>query len=250
MTDAELLFNETFSRSLNSWRIILSFRTVTQAGMNAAAKQVESQTNQFMDEVLAKGKTLITDVKAFVESGEAGRTVEAMVKNTLAGAINGIDGACILFSHSVLDAAAFDYCRVTSLVAPNDWESSVEKRKLELVELRGGKTYDQFLKGKLEEFFEQLEQESLLKKVDLLYSKCQPPADWSGVKSYTFDRSHLENLDKLRQEIVHKDGLGKPIPNAEQENDYMMSTNWHLMGLVNYKYNLKIDSTYFPRPEK
>lgn len=244
MIEAELLFNDTFKRTMNSWGIILSFRTVTQAGMDAASSRTAQQMQRSMRELVGRGEALFTDVRAFLESGAADRTVEMAVAKTLTEAVNGIDGACILFAHSVLDAAAFDYCRVSSLVTPRDWESSVEKRKVELADARD-LTFDELLKNKLNEFFEQLERESLLKKVDLLYSKCQPPPGWVVVENYTFDLSRLETLDKLRQEIVHRDGLGKAIPNADQEIEYMMSTSWHLMGLVNYKYNLKIDPTYY-----
>ena len=69
----------------------------------------------------------------------------------------------------MVDATAFDYCRVTALVAPRDWESSVDQRQVKLTDFRG-KDYDQVLRQKLDEFFEQFETESLLKKTDLLFA--------------------------------------------------------------------------------
>ncbi len=87
----------------------------------------------------------------------------------------------------------------------------------------------------------------MLKKIGLLYSKCQPPAGWSGVEKYAYDSSRLERLDKLRHGIVHKDGLGKAIPNTDDEIQYMMNTTWHLTALVNYKYNLKIGPAYLSK---
>ena len=51
----------------------------------------------------------------------------------------GVDAASIVFAHSVLDAAALDYCRVTALVAPGDWESVIDQRQVKLSDLRGAK---------------------------------------------------------------------------------------------------------------
>jgi len=71
-----------------------------------------------------------------------------------------VDAASIVLAHSFLDGAAFDYCRVTTLVAPRDWESVLEQRQIKLSEARE-LGYEQVLKKKLDEFLEQLERESL-----------------------------------------------------------------------------------------
>ena len=133
-----------------------------------------------------------------------------ITRRTIADAQASIDAASIVFTHSVVDATALDYCRVTALVAPRDWESSVDQRQVKLTDFRG-KDYDQVLRQKLDEFFEQLERESLLKKTDLLFAKCQPPKDWAPIGHYQFDRERLQKLDEVRHEIVHGSALGKEI---------------------------------------
>ena len=59
---------------------------------------------------------------------------------------------------------------------------------------------------------------------------------------YAFDLERIIKLDKLRQDIVHGEALGQTIANADDEFDYMNRTCMYFMGLVNLKYNLKIDA--------
>jgi hypothetical protein len=61
------------------------------------------------------------------------------------------------------------------------------------------------------------------------------------MNGYVFDLGRIEGLDRLRQEIVHGNALGQPIPNADDEFDYMHRSCLYFMGLVHLKYNLQID---------
>jgi hypothetical protein len=145
--------------------------------------------------------------------------------------------------HSVLDAAALDFCRVTAMAAPKDWESLVEKKGISLAEAKAG-NYDQLLQEKLKDYFVQLERESLLTKADQLLARCKPEPKWSPMNNYEYDRKRMEYLDKFRHNIIHGDGLGMELKSADDEIDYLMRTALYYMGLVNLRYGFKLAPLY------
>lgn len=69
----------------------------------------------------------------------------------------------------------------------------------------------------LNEYLKELERRSLLTKIDLLVARCKPPADWSPIDGYQFDRSRLQRLDELRHKIVHGSGLVEVNPTTEDD---------------------------------
>ena len=88
-----------------------------------------------------------------------------MTEETVRHAEVGVDASSIVFAHSMLDVAPLDDCRVTALASPHDWESVLYQRQIKIPEARELK-YEEVLKKKLDEYLEQLERESHLKKVD------------------------------------------------------------------------------------
>jgi hypothetical protein len=96
----------------------------------------------------------------------------------------------------------------------------------------------------LKDYVVQLERESLLTKADLLFARCKPEAKWSPMNNYEYDRKRLEYLDDFRHNIIHGDGLGMELKNADDEVDYLMRTALYFMGLVNLRYGFKMAPAY------
>jgi hypothetical protein len=245
MTEAEKLFNQIFKRWTDRQSFILSFRATSGQGMEAAKAKIRAEKVAFVADMLRGNEydKIFIDKSAFFKETPPEKLVEIMTEETVRHAQVAVDAASIVFAHSFLDGAAFDYCRVTALVAPRDWESALDQKQIKLSEARE-MAYEQVLKKKLDEFLEQLERESLLKKADLLFARCKPPEKWSPMSTYTYSRGRLEELDTYRHEVIHGDNLGKGIENAADHVDYLMRTVLFFQGLVNLRYDLKLDPLY------
>jgi len=245
MSPAERLFNDVVARCYDRWRFVLSFRITAKASMAAAAKQIEADKISFVADMLygSEFDKILIEKKKFFEMNPPEKIVQSMTEQTVQEMELVMNAASIVFVHSVLDAAALDYCRVTALAAPKDWETVVEKKGVSLAELKGA-TYDQLLDQKLKDYFEQLERESLFAKADQLLARCKPPAKWSPMNNYEYDRKRLEYLDKFRHNIIHGDGLGMELKNADDEIDFLMRTGLYYMGLVNLRYGFKLAPLY------
>jgi hypothetical protein len=162
-----------------------------------------------------------------------------MTETTLTQAQASVDAASLIFAHSVLDGVALDYCRVTALAEPGAWGQILKDRPVTLEEAKG-RPFEEMLQKHLERYLDQLERESLFRKIDVIYRICQPAPNAETIRGYTFDRGRLERLDRLRHEIIHGAALGQPIPEIEKELAYMLDTANHLMSLIAVRFGLKL----------
>jgi len=215
---------------------------MVQLGISAAADAKAKEVSNLYDEMISNPQfeKLFIDREAFRASVPKDKFIGITVEQSLGTSINSLNAATILFAHSMVDGAAFDYCRVTALHAPQDWESDILNKQVPVSVVRGA-SFEQICAAKLEEVLEDLEMKSLREKINRLHARCQPPKGWSPMTGYAFDLERIIRIDKLRQDIVHGEALGQTIANADDEFDYMNRTCSYFMGLVNLKYNLKID---------
>jgi hypothetical protein len=245
LSEPERLFNDVVARCYDRWRFVLSFRITAKTSMAAAADQIAADKITFVADMLhgSEFDKILIEKEKFFELNPPEKLVEQMTAQTIAEMELVMNAASIVFVHSVLDAAALDFCRVTALAAPKDWEGAVEKKSVSLAEAKEA-NYDQLLQQKLADHFLQLEKESLLKKADLLLGRCKPEPKWSPMNAYEYDRKRLEYLDGFRHNIIHGDGLGMELKNADDEIDYLMRTALYFMGLVNLRYGFKLAPAY------
>jgi hypothetical protein len=255
MTDAEKLFNETFARWLQATAVVSNFRDTFTAIASSANEHLEvsaAEVFRSMHEdpqwagILVDTKTgthaSARPVSDYQKLGKI--AAQAVFDSSYAS----LDAAVLVFYHSLLDASAFDYCRVTVLHAPRDWAQDLKNTQVQLLETQS-KSYDQLLQAKLDERLGRLERESLLTKVDRLCARCNPPSGWSPMVGYGFDRDRIERFDDQRHEIVHGKALGKPLTLFQISDEnlfYVQQTGMYFMGLVNFKYHLRIDPKYWP----
>jgi len=250
MTEAEKLLHRTVSRCMNQWSFIVSFRESFRFGAEEARKSMQADRVKKLNDVLhgteydilffGRKEALLRKLPPSEE------LVAKATETTVREVETAVSAACVVFAHSVLDGAALDYCRVTALVAPRDWESVIEQRRIKLSEIRG-LSYDQILEKELAEFFEkELENQSLLKKADHLFARCRPPQKFNPgfLPSYTYDRERLERIDRYRHDVIHGEALESQTPLAEGEVEHLFHTSLFFAGLVESRYKVGLDPFY------
>ena len=108
------------------------------------------------------------------------------------------------------------------------------------------KGYDAVVQEHLSTFLDKLSRESLIRKTDRLFQVCNPDSTYSRM-NYRFDRVRLIELDTLRHDIVHADKRRAPIRDIASHIDFLHETGLYLFGLVNYRYEVRIDARYVPQ---
>src|SRR5262249_51974961 len=189
MTDAEKLFNQVAQRFFEQWGFVTSFRELSKLGIKRATGDVHAFEAAFVRSLVTDPAYagLIADKERFVREGLDRRFANEISERLLVDAATAYNAACLVFAHSVLDGVALDYCKVTALASPTDWESYFDNRQIELKAVRSRK-YEELLRDALDAFFKQLERDSVLKKVDLLFQRCKPTPGFSIVHGFKFDR--------------------------------------------------------------
>ena len=242
--DAEKLFSEIFFRTSKRFSEIISFRWLNNQALPHVRNLIVKEQIEFIHTLEHDNEyaDFFTDKDGFFNKvGGANTLVQTMAREQVKNYQASIDSSSLILSHSAIDASAFDYLRVIGFIAPIDHlEHFVIKKKLTLEELKE-KTYEEIIKDKINNFIEGLDRESLPYKVDKLFQICRPPAKFSPIKDYTFDRDRLTNLDSIRHEIVHGEGLKYPMKDCDNEIIYMRNTANFLMALLNHTYGLKLN---------
>jgi hypothetical protein len=185
MTEAEKLYTQTFVRSLKAQGFIFALRQVVDLGTQLGSEVLRVQT-QTIVQLLLEQYAIFKDTETFIGAGLHNKMADEMSEMTLKQAQIAVDAASLIFGHSVLDGAALDYCKVCALIAPDDWAESVDKKTVELRELRSH-SYSDLLRDRLDKFLEDLDQKPLAKKIDLLFQRCKPPVGWKPLRDYEYD---------------------------------------------------------------
>ena len=245
---AELLYTKLFMRIAKKFSEVLSFRQATRHSMPFTQEVIEQQFYDYGNSIAhtTKYDHLFKDKRKFLEIvGGVKNFASEMAKNHLSSYQTSIDASSIVLAHSILDAAAMDCFKVIEIIAPlEDWEPLLKKRQISLEALKNN-NYEKIMMEKISEYIEELDRKSLLEKIDKLFQICKPPANFTFIENHNYDRSRIDSLDNLRHEIIHGDGLATPIDQCDEDIIYMRSTALFLLGLIFYKYNLKVCPTLY-----
>jgi hypothetical protein len=242
MKEADVLLIKVFGKSMFAFSEVTTFREIASNGLVYIAKVKQQEFQQFMADMLTKPEysSFIKDPQDVVMQGLADKVPQLMLQNMSATFRSSVDSASLVFAHSILDHSALQYLRITALVAPDDWLPQIENRKVEIKTLRSVSSED-IIREKLQEYFAQLERESLLKKLDLLHAKCNPTTAAQRVQDYAYDRDRIEQLDNLRHQIIHGERRNPLLPNGDQDILYLQHTSIYLMSMVSERYGVKWD---------
>jgi hypothetical protein len=113
MHEAEALFSRSFGAFLLRWSSVDNLHRVMGAGLPAAEVVLAAQDAEFAKRIV--GPEFAEVFMPCVTDHEKRQLILGRHKRALAEAQGCVDAACLVFAHSILDATALDYCRVTAL---------------------------------------------------------------------------------------------------------------------------------------
>ena len=138
------------------------------------------------------------------------KQVEEICDKTVDGCLIPLDSALLVFAHSLLDVVLQECICVSSIAKRSDWLRYLNERKVTLAELEA-KDLKGIQNDLLNQHINTLSRESLLKRSDILHAVSRPTD--AALSKNIFSREQLENVDRLRHEIVHKLEFHKEITN-------------------------------------
>lgn len=245
--NAELLLTQIFMHILNKSQEVSTVRRLAYYGFSQSTVKTKEEARRTAYSIANESEfdKLFTDKKKFFEIvGGVDKMADMLAEKEIITYQTAIDATSLVLTHTYVDAAAFDYCRVIEMVSPQSWEKYVIDRKLTLKDLKE-KTYEDVLHQNVSRFVKSLEKESLIEKIDRIFEICQPPAGYVFIKGYAFDKSRLIKLDKLRHSFVHGEGLKQPIRDCKDELYFLQQTAIFLLGLLHEKFDIRLCPTLY-----
>lgn len=248
--DAERLFTSVFFNLTAQWGEASEFRRIAGLGEPRALTQLHRENLDFAERMITDPelRQMFTAPEEMVAMlGGLTGVQEALSDRQTQSFRRSVDSGAMVFMHAALDAAVSDLCRVTSLVAPEDWEQFIGGRKVALSEVKA-QGYAQLFAAKLSAALEALERESLLKRADRLFALCRPEVSLIAVKGFEYDRDRLKLLDDYRHAVLHRTRKIPDIGDIGAALSDLLNSGLHLFGMVNRRYEVKVNPIYVFEP--
>jgi hypothetical protein len=241
MADAADLYNRIVWRTVKVWRRIASLQEYMRCESPTAREELSSAAKRLLSEVLSSPN---------YHTPEQVEAVAQMIPNYAAAVMSGIikdavataDAACTVLAHSMLDAAVDDYCEVSSILCPTDWEEDVAHDKITLAQARDPGGIDEQMKKAISKYISRLRNRSLANKIAVLQAVCKPGSS-EILKDYSYDRQRIARFDSFRHRIVHEGALGSSIDdskNVSADLEFIGRTSIYLANLISHRYGLVV----------
>lgn len=240
ITEIEKIFSRYFfDQYLVQWSAIWSFRTLSGFSFSKGVDDYEKYTIETMElfrpgEVFSK---TIKDPKSYWNSDEPIKAIRKQVRSTLENSEIMIDCWTLVFAHSVLDDFALKMNQIAFEIDSNLFIRFIEEQKVKVKDVVDDASNS--IKVKLDKWIESLENESLLRKVDVIYLVCNDSKKPVSEGNYAFNRKRLEQIDKTRHEIIHSPDVSRSIPNVEDDLHFLFRTGAHFVYLMHKNFGLR-----------
>jgi hypothetical protein len=242
LVEAGRVFSRTSVRAINLLTSIWNVRRTIEKTMPFGQKALELENIDTVLAILEDGKLskIFKDPEAMRKEHKILEVAQDATERSIASAGSLVSAASLVFAHAVFDATLFDYCRVTALWSWRDWLEVVKERKVSIAEIEGTTKFRTLLNA-VDKCLAQLEKESVLKKADMLHRIIKPGDYRSTVREYSYSQEKLESIDRARHEAVHRLQFGQGFAEIDSTIFYLLQTLFYFMGLVHFRYSLKID---------
>lgn len=167
-----------------------------------------------------------------------------------------IDSVTLIVAHAMLDSAVTQFLRISRELDPDSWVKDILNKKITVSEHLQDMSSGQqtAIADKLDKVIDELSRDALVKRIEILFSKCPPPSEWptelAQMKTFQFDKNAINELDLLRQDLLHRPFSDTTIEDARSKVWLLLKTALYLFTLVLRHFNIKaIDAVQHPITE-
>ena len=150
-----------------------------------------------------------------------------------------LDSSSIIFAHSILDISTIELCETLFVLDREIFKDNISKQEISIGEMVK-KGLPAIIKDKSEHFLVNVSKKSIKDRIELFYSKCKPN-NLSTITDYKYDNNKINNIDKIRHEIIHKYNPSYFIDNVDEKITYMQKTIFHLVFVLCKTFDVKLN---------
>lgn len=233
-------FTDIFYRWMWGFENVWTFRSVFSDGITEARHQrVEQAIRRAYEERFGLPKDeppeQLNEQYAMVRNDQL-EIASRMADRSVALAESATDAASLVFAHSLVDGAAFDYCSLIAMAAPDQYADAISKKKVELKDVKA-LAFSELYARELREYLADMQKnKSLLQTAQIMEAYCKPGREFHAMKDFKPDWDRIKRLDELRNDIVHRTGVRGRIPDLDEDLWYMYLTCTYFKELVVFRY--------------
>jgi hypothetical protein len=244
MDDATQRFIGIFTRLTLDWSRITTFREMGTYGQGLAREVMLKSNVDYIQNTLLRGnhKHFLKDPESFERDGFAELAILSMTESAVKTFRQTLDAASLVFAHSMLDGAMFDCLHVCALLAPEEWLRALEDKKVGLREVEA-RSFNQLLRDAIEGELGRLERQSLVAKIDRLFSLCKPKKQIFLTDGFVFNRDRLLALDTLRHVVVHSPGKPQTFEDLHNDLEFMKKCGLHVFSMIQDRFGLQFSGS-------
>lgn len=220
---------------------IRSFRRCIHAGLEIVAAEAYSAGLSLPRDLDADG-WYFPDRDHALSDGFAQQVASALAESKTLNDTASMNAASLVFAHSILDNIATECCRISTLAAPDDWKSAIDRKEVSLADVRA-LSFSELYKSKLKRYFEkEISNKSLLDRIDLINQKCQPVPSYKHEGAiFNPDSQRLREFDRARHKIIHDLSQETARQDMDDELVFVERTSEYLMWCINKRYKIPMD---------
>lgn len=195
MTPDEM-YTLTFDRFMGGWGEVWTFREVAELGLPAIEPHLSRHKRRVMDNLVRSPEwaNMVRNRDEFERMGGAEGVATRMTAMSLKSARASIDAASLVFAHSIVDAAAAGFLRVSAMASPADWQTTLDARKFSLADVRAS-GYDSLFGDLLLQELDRIERNDSLPRKATSFSDSADPSRNGFYQSNMTSRSYGESID-------------------------------------------------------
>lgn len=243
---AEKIFTEVFLALTQNHSTTNTFIRLASLGKPKIKSELQPENRSFANSIFndEEYESMFIDKEKFIkEIGGVNDFEDLLTTGMMESFDNAVNAASIVFMHSALDAVVTDLCQISALISPDDWFKYIKNKEVSFKKIKSS-SYEETYINELDDFIKKIDHKSLIERTQILFSLCQPSKDFQIKSDFSFKKDKLKQIDNLRHEIVHDNGILSSVENVEDKVNYLLNTGLHLWGMIHEKYDLKINPLY------
>lgn len=246
--EACYLLGEILERAFNLSALTNNYRYVEKALQYAGDQIVfdEVETYQQMSKNPAFAN-IFSHNQAELQDGSYRKRVGGVVTSELENVLARTAAASLVFAHSVFEDCVYGLLKIAVLVGRDDWLPFVEKKQITVADLQKF-SRDEILCREIDDCFNKMERQSVLKKLDALFAVIGDGVinNHQPMPTYKYDRERISQIDEDRHRVAHRDSLDYNPPTLNGDVQYLLTTMIFLSSLLIDKYGIRNKQRPFP----
>jgi hypothetical protein len=241
MTNPEDHLSKILGLSFKRWSTIANLRNIAKIGLEQAYPDVQKKSKDFVDLFLSS-QVLRKEMKSDgVDPDELAEGLpEKINRKNKQNFEKSIDATSLIFAHSIIDYATFEYCKITYYYNQDYWLNKIDNKKISISDLQK-KSKSEIIEKKMFDYFESFEGESLATKIDSIFAACSPEKNFVPMDDYKYEKNKILEIDQKRHDIIHTNKDLDKIDITEDDIYYFQFTDLYLFSMLKETFSIEID---------